>query len=124
VRCRVRVRRPPAAVAPPARSFAGIGLGGESAELLATKAMSSRKTSDRWRVTKVLVVDEVSMMSAGLLDKLEYVARATRGTRERFGGVQVGGAALPCVPCACACVCVCLCVEGGLRRLVVAMTHC
>lgn len=32
----------------------------------------------------------VSMVSGGLFDKLEYVARVIRGKSEPFGGLQVG----------------------------------
>jgi len=39
-------------------SFAGIGLGVESAEVLATKVMKNRKASSRWLRTKVLIIDE------------------------------------------------------------------
>lgn len=39
-------------------SFAGIGLGIESAEDLATKVRKNKKASARWLRTKVLIIDE------------------------------------------------------------------
>jgi ATP-dependent DNA helicase PIF1 len=39
-------------------SFAGIGLGIESAEELAKKIKMNRKASARWARTKVLIIDE------------------------------------------------------------------
>lgn len=39
-------------------SFAGIGLGIESAEELATKIRKNKKSSSRWLRTKVLIIDE------------------------------------------------------------------
>jgi hypothetical protein len=39
-------------------SFAGIGLGIETAEVLADKVKKNRKASTRWLRTKVLIVDE------------------------------------------------------------------
>jgi ATP-dependent DNA helicase PIF1 len=39
-------------------SFAGIGLGIETAEELATKVRKNRKASSRWLRTKVLIIDE------------------------------------------------------------------
>lgn len=39
-------------------SFAGIGLGRESAEELANKIRKNKKASARWLRTKVLIIDE------------------------------------------------------------------
>ena len=39
--------------------------------------------------TKVLVIDEVSMLEAEFFDKIEYVARKVRDNEEPFGGLQV-----------------------------------
>jgi ATP-dependent DNA helicase PIF1 len=39
-------------------SFAGIGLGIESAEDLATKIRKNKKAAARWLRTKVLIIDE------------------------------------------------------------------
>lgn len=69
-------------------SFAGVGLATEAKESLAKKLKHS-KAGERWRETKVLIVDEVSMMSGELFDKLEYVARAATGVDKRFGGIQL-----------------------------------
>lgn len=39
-------------------SFGGIGIGEEKAEELAAKVEFSRKSSERWRETAVLIIDE------------------------------------------------------------------
>jgi ATP-dependent DNA helicase PIF1 len=39
-------------------SFAGIGLGIESADQLAVKIKKNKKASTRWARTKVLIIDE------------------------------------------------------------------
>lgn len=70
-------------------SFAGIGLGKETAEKLADKIKKSTLTSERWRSVQVLIVDEISMMDAMLFDKLEYIARAVRKCKKPFGGIQL-----------------------------------
>jgi ATP-dependent exoDNAse (exonuclease V) alpha subunit len=44
-------------------SFAGIGLGEKSADDLARNAMRNNKVKKRWQATKVLIVDEISMIS-------------------------------------------------------------
>ncbi|TEB36638.1 hypothetical protein FA13DRAFT_1075371 [Coprinellus micaceus] len=70
-------------------SFAGIGLGIESAEDLATKVRKNKKASTRWLRTKVLIIDEVSMVDGDLFDKLAKIGRILRKAKEPFGGIQV-----------------------------------
>jgi ATP-dependent DNA helicase PIF1 len=48
-------------------SFAGIGLGIESAEDLAQKIRKNRKAAARWARTKVLIIDEGSFPPVSLL---------------------------------------------------------
>ena len=71
-------------------SWAGIGLGKGSALALAQKVMSSRHAMRRVSATKVLIVDEVSMLDGELLDKLSVVAQRvnSRAASEPFGGIQ------------------------------------
>ena len=95
-------------------SFAGIGLGIESAEDLATKIRKNKKSSSRWLRTKVLIIDEglssaspqncmfgsdltifvvyslVSMVDGELFDKLARIGSIMRKRTEPFGGIQVG----------------------------------
>jgi ATP-dependent exoDNAse (exonuclease V) alpha subunit len=44
-----------------------------------------------WKVkkTKVLVIDEVSMLSGALLDIVDRICRAARGNSKPFGGIQI-----------------------------------
>ena len=42
----------------------------------------------RWRSAKVLIVDEVSMLSKGVLET-EALARIGRNSTEKFGGIQL-----------------------------------
>ncbi|PFH51817.1 hypothetical protein AMATHDRAFT_114475, partial [Amanita thiersii Skay4041] len=70
-------------------SFAGIGLAVEKAEELASKVAKNRKASARWLRTKVLIIDEISMVDAELFDKLATVGSLVRKKPEPFGGIQV-----------------------------------
>lgn len=70
-------------------SFAGIGLGAESKEVLADKVRRNKVARGRWMTTKVLIIDEVSMMSGALFDKVEYVARKVKQKDVPFGGIQL-----------------------------------
>ncbi|EEB08617.2 pif1 helicase Pfh1 [Schizosaccharomyces japonicus yFS275] len=70
-------------------SFAGIGLGKDSAVDLVKKIRKNKKCMQRWLRTRVLVIDEVSMVDAELLDKLEEIARILRNNGRPFGGIQL-----------------------------------
>jgi ATP-dependent DNA helicase PIF1 len=49
----------------------------------------NQKARNRWLRTKVLVVDEVSMVDGDLFDKLEEIARRIRNNGRPFGGIQL-----------------------------------
>jgi ATP-dependent DNA helicase PIF1 len=68
-------------------SFAGIGLGKEDARKLIMKL--SKAARKRWGQASTLVIDEISMIDGTLLDKIDAVGRAARGSSRPFGGVQV-----------------------------------
>jgi ATP-dependent DNA helicase PIF1 len=69
-------------------SFAGIGLGDEDVNVLKFK-IAGNVYGERWRRTKVLIIDEISMISAELFTKLVLIARHVRGINKGFGGIQV-----------------------------------
>jgi ATP-dependent DNA helicase PIF1 len=70
-------------------SWAGIGLGTESVAVLAAKIRKSGNANKRWHQTDVLVIDEVSMMTPELLEKLDAVAKLIRRSPKPMGGIQV-----------------------------------
>jgi hypothetical protein len=69
--------------------FTGCGLCKEAAETLAGRVFRSEKTLERWQSCKVLVVDEVSMLSGEFFSKLEHIARLVRRNDAPFGGIQL-----------------------------------
>ena len=70
-------------------SFAGIGLGKEAVPELVRKIKKNSKAKLRWMRTKVLIIDEISMVDGDLFDKLEGIARIIRNNGRPFGGIQL-----------------------------------
>ncbi|KAF3904134.1 hypothetical protein AA313_de0203748 [Arthrobotrys entomopaga] len=70
-------------------SFSGIGLGREPVEQLVKKIRRVPKSKQRWLRTKVLIIDEISMVDGDLFDKLEGVARTLKNNGRPFGGIQL-----------------------------------
>ncbi|KJF61367.1 mitochondrial DNA helicase [Coccidioides immitis RS] len=70
-------------------SFAGVGLGKEDATGLLKKVKRNQKARNRWLRTKVLIIDEISMVDGEFFDKLEELARKVRSNGRPFGGIQL-----------------------------------
>jgi ATP-dependent DNA helicase PIF1 len=71
-------------------SWAGIGLGTEPTPILIQKIKTSRKCAIRWIATDILVIDEVSMMTPELFEKLDAIGRTVRrNPHQPFGGLQI-----------------------------------
>jgi ATP-dependent DNA helicase PIF1 len=69
-------------------SWAGIGLGNDSAQSLIIKIRKA-KAKKNWLSADTLIIDEVSMMTPDMLDKLEMIGQGIRKSKEPFGGLQV-----------------------------------
>jgi ATP-dependent DNA helicase PIF1 len=69
-------------------SWAGVGLAKDSPEQVLHTVKNS-KAAKNWRNTKLLVVDEASMMSKRLFDLLEYIGQRIRRNEAPFGGLQL-----------------------------------
>lgn len=70
-------------------SFAGVGLASESAAELVQRVSRNRPARARWQSCRVLVIDEVSMLDGGFLDKVEQIGRALCDATLPFGGIQL-----------------------------------
>jgi len=70
-------------------SWAGIGLGKGTIQELCIKIRRNRKALQQWLCTDLLIIDEVSMMTAELLDKLNGIGKKLRSNQKPFGGIQV-----------------------------------
>lgn len=70
-------------------SWAGMGLAEGDAHEVLRNVKKNKKAIARMKQTKVLVLDEVSMIRGDLLDKLDIVLKYMRGSNRPFGGVQL-----------------------------------
>jgi len=68
-------------------SFSGIGIGERSADEVYWRIRS--ETRDRIRNCKLLAIDEISMLSAEILDLIDAVFKLIRGNKNPFGGIQL-----------------------------------
>lgn len=72
-------------------SWSGIGLGTLSVTEICNFINSGKGTQARRRIqrTKILAIDEISMISAQVFDLLNQVFKVIRGNEEPFGGIQI-----------------------------------
>lgn len=70
-------------------SWAGILLGLEDKITLYERVLSRDKSYKKWLYTNVLIIDEISMMSSDLLEKLDYIGKKIRKNTRPFGGIQL-----------------------------------
>lgn len=70
-------------------SFSGAGPSTASSVEMAKRVMGNEYAKQRWREVEILIIDEISMMAASFLDKLNFIAQRARNDRRPFGGVQL-----------------------------------
>jgi len=69
--------------------YCGIGTGDKDIETYVKSIVKNRKTRNRYIETKVLIIDEISMMKPELFDKIDLIFRKIRRDTRPFGGVQI-----------------------------------
>ena len=70
-------------------SWSGIKLAKGPIEQIVGQVMRNKCAKKNWKATKILIIDEVSMMSRKIFDALDTVARVVRNNPAPFGGLQV-----------------------------------
>lgn len=70
-------------------SWAGIGLGDDKPRNLAARIMSRREAYMRVTRARHLAIDEISMLSAELFEKLDKTFQLVRSDARPFGGIQL-----------------------------------
>jgi ATP-dependent DNA helicase PIF1 len=69
-------------------SWAGIGLGDKSVNFL-VKEIKKTKAMCRWKYSRMLVIDEISMLAPSVFDKLNEIGQILRNNKLPFGGIQL-----------------------------------
>lgn len=70
-------------------SFMGIGTGQSSVQTLLKRLRFKIAIKDRIRNTDILVIDEMSMLSASIFEKINVICQTLRKSRLPFGGIQI-----------------------------------
>lgn len=70
-------------------SFFGIGTGEHDVQVLIKRVRRKAGIRERLRGTDILVIDEISMASAELFEKIDTICRVIRRNSAPFGGIQV-----------------------------------
>lgn len=70
-------------------SCLGIGLGELPVDKLVNKIMMKKPIYEKWKKLDTLIIDEISMISPELFDKIEECLRIIRNNDKPFGGVQM-----------------------------------
>ena len=70
-------------------SWSGIKLAKGAKKQIIDRAVKSRGVKQRWKSIRVLIIDEVSMMSKKIFDVLEELARHMKQNQQPFGGIQL-----------------------------------
>lgn len=70
-------------------SWAGIGLGNGSIHAMITKIRKKPYLRNRWKNVEVLIIDEISMLTCELFEKLNKIAKVIRKSEIIFGGIQL-----------------------------------
>ena len=70
-------------------AFMGIGTGESELNVLMKKVYRNKSICDRIYYTDILVIDEISMMSANLFEKLDIICQRIKRSKKFFGGIQL-----------------------------------
>lgn len=70
-------------------SYLGIGLGTGSFEVLFERIKKNYKAKMKWLQTDILIIDEISMLSPQLFEKLNMLGKSIRQIDLPFGGIQL-----------------------------------
>lgn len=70
-------------------SFMGIGTGDASVETIIRRLKYKASIKNRIKMTDILVIDEISMMSASVFEKINHICQILKKSNKPFGGIQI-----------------------------------
>jgi ATP-dependent DNA helicase PIF1 len=70
-------------------SWMGFGTGDKPVDTLIRRMLRNKSSVERLRNTDILVIDEISMLSASLFEKINILCQHFRKNKAFFGGIQV-----------------------------------
>lgn len=70
-------------------SWSGIGIGDKPVENLIKTIKKKSRLREKWINTDVLIIDEISMLTKDLFEKLNEIAKIIRLNQRPFGGLQI-----------------------------------
>ena len=70
-------------------AFMGIGTGESNLETLIRRVYKNKSICDRIYYTDTLIIDEISMMSASLFEKINLLCQKIKRNKRFFGGIQL-----------------------------------
>jgi ATP-dependent DNA helicase PIF1 len=70
-------------------SWSGIKIANGKKEAIISKVLRNKSAMNMWKKSKILVIDEVSMLSEKIFEIIEEIARIVNHSSSPFGGIQV-----------------------------------
>ena len=70
-------------------AWSGMGIGVGSTKDVISRIRTNKKIVSNWKSVDILIIDEVSMLSAKTINLLDDIARALRNIPSPFGGIQI-----------------------------------
>tara|TARA_E500000178_G_C16999411_1_gene744913 strand:- start:218 stop:1486 length:1269 start_codon:yes stop_codon:yes gene_type:complete len=70
-------------------SFLGLGTGKQNIDVIQSNVNNNKYLKKRWINLRLLIIDEISMLSSEFFDKIELLARLIRNNEKPFGGIQL-----------------------------------
>jgi ATP-dependent DNA helicase PIF1 len=70
-------------------SWGGLGTGEFAVDTIVKNILKFKKITKNWRKTDVLIIDEISMMSKELFEKINSIGKIVRNNNLPFGGLKL-----------------------------------
>ena len=69
--------------------YSGLGSASKNLDFYIDRVKKNKNIRNRWRKTKTLIIDEISMISEEFFEKLDLLGQKIRRSQLPFGGIQI-----------------------------------